>query len=128
MAFFRSCFLRGVLGALVILLAAAVAIPQYADYKERAANSAIYDESLPLRESIEARILELDSVENSGTGIQVPTSKGFKASITRDGSIILQGNRYGHVLLLTPNLNQGMVGWQCIGGPPKDMPLKCRGA
>jgi hypothetical protein len=126
MAFFRSCFLRGVLGALVVLLAAAVAIPQYADYKERAANTDIFNEALSLREAVEERIFKLGTVENSGHGIQIPASKSYKASVTRDGVILLQGLRYGHVMVLVPSLDQGAVGWQCIGGPPKDMPLQCR--
>jgi hypothetical protein len=127
MAFFRSCFLRGILGGSVVLLAAAVAIPQYADYKERAANTDIFNEALPLREAIEARIVELGSVENSGHGIQMPDSKNYKAIVTRDGVILMQGLRYGHVMALIPSLDQGAVSWRCIGGPSKDMSLKCRG-
>jgi hypothetical protein len=118
------CFFWGALGAFIVLLAAAILVPQYADYKDRAANTTAYDDSLALRESIGARILELGSVENSGTNIQVPADASYKA-ITRDGTIILQG-RYGHVLVLTPSLDQGAVNWHCVGGPPKDMPLLCR--
>ncbi|HEX5055814.1 MAG TPA: hypothetical protein VFX02_04880 [Gammaproteobacteria bacterium] len=118
------CFWWGAFGAFVVLLAAAILVPQYADYKDRAANTASYDESLMLRESIAARIIELGSVENSGTNIQAPADAGYKA-VTRDGAIILQG-RYGHVLVLTPSLDQGAVTWKCVGGPPKDMPRPCR--
>jgi hypothetical protein len=127
MAFFRSCFLRGVLGAFIILLAAAIAVPQYGDYKERAANAAIFDESLALRQSIEVRIQALGTVENSGFGIKVPDDRNYKADVTRDGTVILQGLRYGHVLVLTPSLDQGVVSWSCMGGPPKDMHLQCKG-
>jgi hypothetical protein len=119
------CFLWGAFGAFIVLLAAAILVPQYADYKDRAANTAVYDESLTLRESIAARILELGSVENSGTNIQHLADGSYKAVVTRDGAIILQG-RYGHVMVLTPVLDQGAVSWQCIGGPPKDMPRMCR--
>lgn len=118
------CFWLGALGAFVVLLAAAILVPQYADYKDRAANTTAYDDSLALRESIAARIVELGSVENSGSNIQAPNDGSNKA-VTRDGTIILQG-RYGHVLVLTPSLDQGAVNWKCIGGPPKDMPRPCR--
>lgn len=122
-----SCFLRGVLGALMVLLAAAIIIPQYADYRERAANAAILNESLALQQAIEARIQGLGAVENSGLGIEVPPEgTDYKAVITRDGAVILQGIRYGHVMVLTPRLAQGAVSWQCVGGPPKDMPRQCR--
>jgi hypothetical protein len=125
MAFFRSCFLRGALGAFGVLVAAAILVPQYADYRDRAANTTIYEDSLALREAIGARILELGSVENSGINVQAPADGNYKASVTRDGAVILQG-RYGHVMVLTPVLVQGAVSWQCIGGPPNDMPRRCR--
>lgn len=127
MAFFRSCFLRGVLGAFLVLLAAAIILPQYADYRERDANAEIFDEAALIRQSIEARILELGSVENSGVGLQASAGKSYEAIVTREGTILLQGMRYGHVLALIPSLVEGAVSWHCIGGPPKDMPRQCRG-
>lgn len=126
MAFSRACFLRGALGACAVLLAAAVVIPQYADYRERAANAAMFDESASLRQGVEARILELGGIQNSGVGVQVPPPSSYRANLTRDGVIILQGAAFGHVLVLSPAFYQGEVIWQCIGGPPKDMPRQCR--
>lgn len=121
-----ACFIRGALGALVILIAAAVIVPQYADYKERAANAMMYDESASLRQAVEARILELGGIQNSGIGVQIPPPGSYRANLTRDGIIILQGAAFGHVLVLSPAFHEGAVIWQCTGGPPKDMPRQCR--
>jgi hypothetical protein len=121
-----SCFFRGMLGACVVLLATAVIVPQYADYKERAATTQMFNESATLRQAVEARILELGGIQNSGTGVQVPPAGSYRANLMRDGIVILQGVAFGHVLVLSPAFHQGEVIWQCTGGPPKDMPRQCR--
>jgi hypothetical protein len=128
MASSRACFVWGAIGALAVLLAAAAIVPQYAVYKARAANASIFDESAPLRQAIEARILGLGTLENAGLGIEAPSEGNYSAAVSRDGLLVLRGLRYGHVLVLTPHLERGAVSWQCIGGPPKAMPRPCRGA
>jgi Tfp pilus assembly major pilin PilA len=85
---FPACFFRGAFGACVVLLATAVIVPQYADYKERAATTEMFNESVTLRQAVEARILELGGIQNSGTGVQVPSASNYRANLTRDGIII----------------------------------------
>lgn len=123
----RACFLWGMLGAFGVLIAAAVVVPQYADYRERAANTEMYNEASALRQAVESRILELGTVENSGLNIQTPAAQSYEAIVSREGIVILQGMQFGHVLVLMPSLNQDKVSWHCIGGPVKDMPLQCKG-
>ena len=124
-----KCFITGMLGALLALIAAALLIPLYGDYRSRAETSIWLSFSSAIKSQIAQNAIRDKTLSNSGHGVKIPVE--FRSSpvvtVTDSGIIIMQGKKYGQVLTLVPKLADNKVTWSCIGGPAKDVPPFCRG-
>ena len=125
-----KAFLYGAAGALLVLVAAAVIVPQYADYRSRAETSAwlarLRADTLP---AIEAAIRRSGRTAGAGDGIAPPdfgSDAPGRVEITTDGIVLLQGGRDGQLLVLMPQLLGDEVTWICRGGSAKAAPAECR--
>jgi type II secretory pathway pseudopilin PulG len=124
------CFLKGVLGAVLVLVLAAMAIPQYADYRARAETDMLLGQLHAVQQRIEAVASEQKSFLGVAKGIAKPAFSRIEVTvfeITQSGAIIVKGGRDGQMLVLSPSFDAEKITWHCVGGPTKDMPAKCRG-
>ena len=121
-------FFAGAAGALLVLAAAAVIVPQYGDYTARSrASEALYFVR-SVQDQVEAQAIAHQSVSGSGVGIS--SSSGPAVSevlVLSNGVILLRAAHFGQVFVLIPSYSEGKVAWHCIGGSSKDVPAKCRG-
>lgn len=122
-------FISGVLGALTILIAAAIIVSQYADYRAQPETSGWFNLIKDTQDQIASRILKSGTVKDSGTNIEIPQAlKNLEHTrITDDGIIFLKGGSSGQFITLTPSLvDDKLVVWQCIGGSNDNMLQKCK--
>ena len=63
--FSMKCFLKGMIGAFVVLLIAAIAIPQYADYSDRAKSDDMLHSIDPLKQKLASLLINQLDI-NSG--------------------------------------------------------------
>ena len=124
-------FLFGALGALLVLIGAAIGIPQYSDYRARAAGGDILMQAYPVRKKVEERILALGTVEGSGTvefkaNSGSPSARIEELMVEPNGTMIIRGAPYGQVLVLIPSFKENIVSWRCLGGSGKEVPSQCR--
>lgn len=124
-------FFWGALGALFVLIAAALIVPQYCDYRAQATVFNWRSGIGQLQASIEQRLLSRDSSIELPEGVM--TSPDFSPKhhvrafkVTSTGVIIIQGENTGfmsgQLMVLFPSLEQEKVMWTCYGGPEKLMP------
>jgi hypothetical protein len=124
-----KCFLKGLGGALFVLIGAALVVPQYSDYRARAKTSEWLARSQEIQSMIEENAVKQKSLLGAGRGIDVKTFQlaGLDVFEIMDSStIILRGGPEGQVIVLIPSLSETRVVWRCIGGPAKAVPAKCR--
>jgi type II secretory pathway pseudopilin PulG len=120
-------FAIGASGALFVLIAAAMIIPQYADYTARSRASVALIDLRELQERIAARALAGQSLSGSGVGVLQNTPPSLrKVTVFSDGAIVAVASHFGQVIVLIPSYSAGKVSWQCIGGSSKDVPPLCR--
>lgn len=117
------CFFKGALGALAVLIGAAIIIPQYSDYRAAAETSGWLAQMDPIRLKIEENAKRLKTMAGAGKHIDLPASPpGVTFFEIRDsGEIIMHGGRDGQLVILTPSFAEGTVTWRCLGGPAKDV-------
>ena len=121
-------FISGAIGALLVLIAAAIIVPQYGDYTARSRAATVLNSVRPLQDRIASRIIALKSVSGSGIGnSQLVASPVKEIVVLEDGIIIVVGSHFGQVLVLVPSYSSGNVSWRCLGGSAKDVPPQCRG-
>ena len=126
-----KCFLIGILGAIVVLAAAAVLAPLYCDYDARAALSDSLQQLAPYRDMIAENASKQGSPERSGVGISIP-SETFPslnvdyARVFPDGTILIRHTKHHQVIIWEPSMTAGQISWRCVGGPQKDVPPECR--
>ena len=126
-----KCFLLGMLGAIVVLAAAAVLAPLYCDYDARAALSESLQQLAPYRDAIEENISKEDSIDVSGVVVSIP-SEAFRslnldyARVFPDGTIVIRHAKHHQVIIWEPSMTAGQISWRCVGGPRKDVPPECR--
>jgi hypothetical protein len=119
-------FSWGALGAIVVLVAAAIVVPQYSDYRSRAEAYNMLVIAEPLQRSVETHALASHTLQGSGVGVTM-APEFFDAFVQQDGAIILHNrNAFGQLLMLQPTLQGGNITWRCMGGPPQDVPTSCR--
>ncbi len=121
------CFFAGAMGALAILIGAAIIIPQYSDYRAAAETDRWLVQMGPIKLMIEENAMRLKTMAGAGKHIDLPASllsppPGATFFEIRDsGEIIMHGGRDGQLVILTPTLSDGRVTWRCLGGPTRDV-------
>ena len=119
-------------GVAILLVAAGAFIiyPQYADYRSQAQTTVMLNFiRVELQDKIDAKALQLGTLEGAGRGISMTPSTGnFLRSVHVDpnGVIIAKGGKRGQLLVLQPSLASGKVTWRCVGGADDDVPSLCR--
>ena len=123
-----KCFIKGIVGAFVLLLAAAVIIPQYSDYRSRLETSEWILNIGATKLAVAGNANRLRSLTNSGIGVKVPGQMRSDPAITimANGVILIRGKKFGQLLVIIPELSDNKVSWTCVGGSAKDVPPLCR--
>lgn len=133
-----SRFIKFILGALydlgslllivvVVGIPLAVITPTYQCYTNRAKISERLLYSSSLREQINERALQNNSLANVGAGLEVKPSGRTKGGLVmKDGVILVYGEDPPAVIVLMPTYENGAVTWKCTGFPLKYMPASCR--
>lgn len=114
-----KCFVKGMAGALLVLIAAAIIAPQYSNYVASSQTSIWLIEIEPTTEAITSNILRLQTVSGSGVGIPRPVISHYTPSlieVTDSGTVFLKGGSDGQFVALVPAFSNGVVTWRCIGG------------
>ena len=113
-------FFQGMLGALLVLVAAAIIVPQWQDYLADSETSVwLNAEIMPAVQSISANALRLRTTSGAGIGVPKPIFQVHAPSLVEidpDGIIFLKGGSDGQFVALIPTLSGGNVSWRCIGG------------
>ncbi len=121
-------YLFGALGALTVLILAAIIIPQYCDYRAQSETSVWLNHIRPIQNQIENTILENKTVNDSGLEVNalLHLNDMEYTNITRDGVIFLKGGSEGQFITLIPTIIEGDVIWECVGGSNDNMLPKCK--
>ena len=117
----------GAVGALLVLIAAALIVPLYSDYtaRSRAHEALTYLKSA--QDRISARAMERGTLVGSGVGIAENSESPLReTTISTDGTIIARVAYFGQVIVLIPKYSHEKITWRCIAGSAKDVPLQCR--
>lgn len=116
------CFFKGALGAFLVLVAAAIIVPQYSDYLSAAETSLWLSKMEPVKMMVEENSGKLKTLNGAGRHIDkaafAPNNVTF-FEIRDSGEILLQGGRDGQFVMLTPTLDNGKISWRCLGGSRK---------
>lgn len=117
----------------IIGILAAVALPAYQDYTNRAKVSELILAGADAKINIAEFAQVQGTLAASGSGLSVNTSGQYiaAASTVSNGGIITvigSGIPGGVSVTLTPTLDSstGVVTWVCSGGPSKLMPASCK--
>lgn len=116
------CVAKGFIGTLIVLVLAALIIPQYCDYRAAAETDSWLYQIITTQDSIEENIIRNKTVIGSGTGVQSPKFSKHPPSyvkITDNGDIFLKGGHEGQLVVLIPTIKDSKVEWACIGGSSK---------
>jgi len=128
----RRAIVFGALGIVALVVLALMALVPNYEYAPRARATEISLRAMPIREQVERRILERNSVDASGLGLTatIPTNAAdviARAEILRNGTMVLVGSREPiQSIRLVPTLSAGKVTWQCLlGTSEKSPPAHC---
>jgi len=118
----------------IIGILAAVALPAYQDYTNRAKVSELILAGADAKINVSEFAQVNGTLVGSGTGISLATGgKNVKTAgsvISANGIITVLGSGIGSgtvSLVLTPLLTtSGVIQWTCTGTPDKLMPASCR--
>lgn len=127
MSYFAS-FFYGALGALLVLAAAAIIIPQYSDYKAAVESARWVNDVAEAQSLIEQRAIATNSLESAGVDVPLPkivNGPVHYLEITHDGRIYIKGGAEGQLIVLIPYLEDNKVVWRCIGGSSKSVATTC---
>ncbi len=124
-------FAGGVPGELAALVLAEIVSAQYSGYSTRARTSEMLAAARPLRDRVEANVLRLGTVRDSGSGVDVQEltqmQRTFRSvSVREDGLVLLEGANDGQMIVWIPSLSAGKVAWTCLGGSRRVVPSSCR--
>ena len=115
---------------LLVAIAAFVVYPQYADYRSMSQTSVMLNFlRVELQDKVEARAVQLGTLEGVGRGVSMVPSPGNFLRIVHvepNGLIVAKGGAKGQTLVLLPSISQGKVTWRCVGGADRDVPNHCR--
>ena len=120
-----KCFAKGVLGALIVLILAAIAIPQYSDYTDRAITNQVLYSVESIKSSIEKQLLINQPVKLNTNTLSLENVKSININVK--GVITIKAGKIGQLIILTPELiDDKLVNWKCVGAPDYAMPPNCR--
>lgn len=111
--------------------AAAILIPTYGDFRDRAALDKSILELGPYRDKIASNALSQGSIDRSGAGIRISSEDLSRlaldyARIFPDGTMTVRHAQFHQVIVWEPSIVDGKVSWKCIGGPRRGVPPNCR--
>ncbi len=129
----RSGFWKGFFSAIaLVFLWFIVVVPQYHDYASRAQSAEILGLLGSTKDMVEEQIRRTGTLSGSGAGLKIQEwgrsdqdRINFR-HVSSDGVIIIRGIREGQVMVLVPNLQSGVVTWECVGGSADAVPSACR--
>lgn len=117
----------------IIGILAAVALPAYQDYTNRAKVSELILAGADAKINIAEFAQVNGTLTGSGASLSIATGGKNVAStsaVSADGIITVDGSGIGSgsvTLVLTPVLDaSGVIQWTCTGGPAKLMPASCK--
>ena len=120
----------------IIGILAAVALPAYQDYTNRAKVSEMILAGSDSKINIAEYAQVQSTLTQAGSGLSVNVAgkniKSSTSSVSANGVIVVGGSGIGPdpqpTLTLTPTLdaNSGVVNWTCTGTPAKLMPASCK--
>jgi hypothetical protein len=85
------------------------------------------DVAQPIRATIEQRIGVRKSLDGVGEGLAVKTGGHVqRGTVTREGTIVIEGNDPAAVVILEPQLDAEGIRWKCTGFPESVVPTYCR--
>ncbi len=120
-----KCFLKGVAGAVLLLIASAIIIPGYSDYSDRIITNEMLSSVKPLQAAIEIQLGNDKEINVDVTKYNLSTSI-TTIRIGSDGAITVQGGKHGQVFILTPTSISEATKWHCMGGNYHAMPALCK--
>jgi hypothetical protein len=110
---------QGIFGALLVLVAAFLIVPQYSDYRAASETSGWLIASMPTAQAITDNILRQKTTSGAGIGVPKPAFQFHPPAlveVTPNGTIFLKGGRDGQFVALIPEFSARNVLWRCIGG------------
>ncbi len=116
----------------IIGILAAVALPAYQDYTNRAKVSELIIAGADAKINVSEFAQVKSTLTSSGVGLAVNTAGknvDSTSSISANGIISVLGSGFPVAtnVTLTPTLDpSGVVTWVCTGGPSKYMPASCK--
>jgi hypothetical protein len=113
-------FFQGMLGAFLVLVAAAIIVPQWQNYLADSQTGAwLNAEIVPTVQAISANVLRLKTTSGAGVGVPKPVFQYDAPTLVKvdpNGIIFLKGGSDGQFVALIPTFSGGKVSWRCIGG------------
>lgn len=128
----------GIGGSMVVVayvaILAAIAIPAYQDYTNRAAVAAAMTESAPYREAVAQYGISHQqwptSLDEAGLGPLTPDRNVSAIALGADGELTVtfaNASLRSHALVLIPEVVNGAIHWQCGGDlQAKWLPVSCK--
>ncbi|NKB38885.1 MAG: prepilin-type N-terminal cleavage/methylation domain-containing protein [Gammaproteobacteria bacterium] len=118
----------------IIGILAAVALPAYQDYTNRAKVSEMILAGADAKINISEFVQVKGTLTNAGSGISIPTggkNVSSTSSITKATGVITvlsSGITPSVTIILTPDMDatSGVVTWTCTGSPAKLLPASCK--
>ena len=117
----------------IIGILAAVALPAYQDYTNRAKVTELILAGADAKINIAEYAQVYSTLVNAGSGLLIGTggkNVAADSSVSQNGLITVNGSGIGTgnvSLLLTPTLDvSGVITWVCSGSPSKLMPASCK--
>jgi len=117
----------------IIGILAAVALPAYQDYTNRAKVTELILAGADAKINIAEYAQVYGTLTNAGSNLNIASggkNVAADSSVSVDGLITVNGSGIGSgnvSLLLTPTLDaSGVITWVCSGSPSKLMPASCK--
>ena len=118
----------------IIGILAAVALPAYQDYTNRAKVSEMILAGADAKINISEFVQVKGTLTNAGSGISIPTggknvsSSSSIAKATGIITVLSSGITPSVTIVLTPDMDatSGVVTWTCTGSPAKLLPASCK--
>jgi hypothetical protein len=130
----NSRSLWGVWGAAIVLVSAAVVIPQYTRNESRLHTLEAMSSASDIKQAITGKAIDQNSLIAVGRNIKLPsmesevksnTVKGY-IEVTDNGVILLQDGFDRQLVVMIPRLDAGKVHWRCLGGSAAGVPANCK--
>ena len=117
----------------IIGILAAVALPAYQDYTNRAKVTELILAGADAKINIAEYAQVYSTLVNAGSGLTIASggkNVAADSAVSVNGAITVNGSGIGTgnvSLLLTPTLDtSGVITWVCSGSPSKLMPASCK--